>query len=43
MGLIGAQKEGLSVWEMAGEQVVYAVLRKRVWVAAWRVIRERCC
>lgn len=30
MGEKGAHKEGLSVWEMAGRQVLY------VWVAVWR-------
>lgn len=46
MGEIGAYKEGLSVWEKAGRQVVYVVLKK--WFgwqfgdSGCRVIRKGC-
>lgn len=46
MGLIGAYKEGLSVWETAGRQVVYVVLKTGIgWQlgdSGCRVIRKWC-
>ena len=32
MGLIGAYKEGLSVWETSGRQVGYVIIKKGGWV-----------
>lgn len=47
MGLIGASKEGLSVWETAGRQVWYVIMKRGGGVGCHfgdvcRVIRKSC-